>query len=227
MAKYYGVIRTGEYLMHHGIKGQKWGVRRYQNKDGTRTPLGNRTRAALRAKQKAEGYTNYHDSVPKPSKNPHLQAFVSHLTKDFKYSNYKKLQSPEETARKKSGSCHDQMMYEMAELKKMGYNPHGKFIFEHDGKGHGGMTHSFAWFKNHGKYYWVENAWSERAGIHEYPSEKAMIKDIKKAHQTGEYGDKSKYSELEIADFDASDHRYGENLQEFVDRSFNSSRNKR
>ena len=29
-----------DYLAHHGIKGQKWGVRRFQNPDGTRTALG-------------------------------------------------------------------------------------------------------------------------------------------------------------------------------------------
>lgn len=28
------------YLAHHGIKGQRWGIRRYQNEDGTLTALG-------------------------------------------------------------------------------------------------------------------------------------------------------------------------------------------
>ena len=30
------------YIAHHGIKGQRWGVRRYQNEDGTLTESGKR-----------------------------------------------------------------------------------------------------------------------------------------------------------------------------------------
>lgn len=38
---YYGVETLGSpYLAHSGVKGQKWGVRRYQNLDGSYTPLG-------------------------------------------------------------------------------------------------------------------------------------------------------------------------------------------
>lgn len=39
------------YLAHHGIKGQKWGQRRFQNEDGSLTPAGERRYAIDSAKQ--------------------------------------------------------------------------------------------------------------------------------------------------------------------------------
>ncbi len=39
MKKWY-IIGNENYIYHHGIKGQKWGIRRYQNYDGTLTKEG-------------------------------------------------------------------------------------------------------------------------------------------------------------------------------------------
>lgn len=37
---YHSDIYVEDYLMHHGVKGQKWGVRRFMNEDGSLTPEG-------------------------------------------------------------------------------------------------------------------------------------------------------------------------------------------
>lgn len=36
----YYAVDDHDTLEHHGIKGQKWGIRRFQREDGTRTPAG-------------------------------------------------------------------------------------------------------------------------------------------------------------------------------------------
>lgn len=59
------------YLAHHGIKGQRWGVRRYQNSDGSLTPEGR-----LRYKQNEDGsYTKLSKSERQEAQQKYKDRF--------------------------------------------------------------------------------------------------------------------------------------------------------
>lgn len=58
----YNMDYYAPYLMHHGVKGQKWGILRYQNRDGSLTALGRRR---LGIKDTSGSYRIVKDS-PKP-----------------------------------------------------------------------------------------------------------------------------------------------------------------
>lgn len=45
-------------LYHFGIKGQRWGIRRYQNEDGSLTPLGRQRYGKLYDQMKRRGYSD-------------------------------------------------------------------------------------------------------------------------------------------------------------------------
>ena len=56
------------YLVHHGILGQKWGIRRFQNQDGSLTPAGRErytvfVSGSSKTQDKNSGY--YRRNLPK------------------------------------------------------------------------------------------------------------------------------------------------------------------
>jgi hypothetical protein len=53
-------------IYHHGIKGQRWGVRRYQNKDGSLTPAGQKR---LEKKDAKWAHKNYDKIASKARKD--------------------------------------------------------------------------------------------------------------------------------------------------------------
>lgn len=70
-------IQNEDYLAHHGIKGQKWGVRRFQNKDGTRTAEGKKRYGDYDPTGKAK--------LPEKQQREIAKDVVKHFKKDPSY----------------------------------------------------------------------------------------------------------------------------------------------
>lgn len=83
-------IDDSPHLSHHGIKGQRWGVRRFQNKDGTRTAAGKkRDSENLKSSQEAKNVNSkIHSYINKQLSSEDLDTgksnydFASNLIKD-------------------------------------------------------------------------------------------------------------------------------------------------
>lgn len=93
-----------EELYHHGVLGMKWGVRRYQNADGTLTPAGKKRANKLASKYaevtgkklvvKKKTVSEHKEKDIKQMSDQELQRRINRINMEKTYS---KLTSPKET----------------------------------------------------------------------------------------------------------------------------------
>ena len=131
------------------------------------------------------------------------------MKSNIKYQEFKTLMTPEEVFESRMGSCHDQVVFELAVLKALKYSPKALFFIEYnEGDNVGGQTHSFVYYRRGTKFYWFENAWGGQAGIHgPYKNVKELKNDIISKHDT------KKYKKLQFASFKGKE---GMSLDELV-----------
>ena len=84
-----------EIIYHHGIKGMKWGVRRYQNEDGSLTPAGK--------KRVSEQYKKASDKVVKELNKTGTKRYVDSYNKAVDYMNSEGIRKFNESQEKKYG----------------------------------------------------------------------------------------------------------------------------
>ena len=102
----YGAYYDQQYLEHHGILGQRWGVRRFQNEDGTRTAAGKKRDAKAEYKQAKKSI--------KDTRKKLLEKDDDRISDDFMYG-----KTGLQEARRRGANA-NALRYEQARAKRLG-----------------------------------------------------------------------------------------------------------
>ena len=125
------------------------------------------------------------------------------------------LQSPADLIESGVGLCFDQVELERYLLSRLDINFRTYFLLYQISDL--GPAHAFLVFKDHDKYYWIENAWLKYKGVHKYDSKEDALADVvSKFINTIENCDESK---IRIYEFDIP--RSGSNYTKYIGNAMN------
>lgn len=113
-------LLSDEELYHHGILGQKWGIRRYQNADGTLTSEGRERMLARARKYESKANTTIGESYSAKLKRAKLNQKAKDARYEIKKSDLKKarLKKSENNAKRSvKDMSDDELRREIARAK--------------------------------------------------------------------------------------------------------------
>ena len=113
-------LLSDEELYHHGILGQKWGLRRYQNADGTLTPEGRERMLARARKYESKANITVGESYSAKRKRAKLNQKAKDARYEVKKSDLKKarLKKSENNAKRSvKDMSDDELRREIARAK--------------------------------------------------------------------------------------------------------------
>ena len=185
----YGNNDWRDYLAHHGIQGQRWGVR-----NGPPYPLGGTSDPRHTGKDDSERKRTFVSNLSKEldtqwdygvlMKNGKRFTDEDDGLSNFNWEKDYRTMPLDKLKKEKIGVCWDFVNYQHDELKKAGIKDSSYMILMDlsDENRKRTVTHTFTTFELDGKTYWLESAMWPKRGVHEIKNYKQAAKEIQRQY---------------------------------------------